>query len=247
MLGSLHIRPSAFQSPMLRRPRAAVAWSHMADRFKEPPAHESPSMVASWQEADRELHSFLTRAIPEALEHTGATAFDQHLVGVQSVLRHWGADEEVARSGLFHSIYGTEGYQGFKLPFTKRKEIRALIGERAERLAWIFCVVDRLSLDELVDRELNHLFEQLSSPLKSSSPRFYDCYSRTELGRFPIRFKSKIEWLDLIELTLADWLEQVEGAAERSNALYGWKVGEAWSYRQVAYHQMAELLMAHRS
>lgn len=37
-------------------------------------------------------------------------------------------------TGLFHSIYGTEGFQGFKLPFTNRKRIRALIGARAERL-----------------------------------------------------------------------------------------------------------------
>lgn len=30
---------------------------------------------------------------------TGAAAFDQHLLGVQAVLRHWGADEDVGRAG----------------------------------------------------------------------------------------------------------------------------------------------------
>ena len=110
----------------------------MADRFREPPPHASPSLVNEWEESDKRLHSFLASSLPEALEHTGTASFDKHLQGVQAVLRHWGADDDVARAGLFHSIYGTEGYQGFKLPFTKRKEIRALIGERSERLVWMF-------------------------------------------------------------------------------------------------------------
>ena len=36
--------------------------------------------------------------------------------------------------------------------------------------------------------------------------------SRDELGRFLIPLQNDEEWLDFLELTLADWLEQVEGA-----------------------------------
>ena len=62
-----------------------------------------------WQEHDAHLYNFLKENIPEALAHTGAAAFDDHLKGVQSVLRSWGAEETTATAGLFHSIYGTEG------------------------------------------------------------------------------------------------------------------------------------------
>lgn len=91
-------------------------------------------IVRKWEKSDDELHSFIGKIIPEALDHTGATAFDEHLKGVQGVLRFWEADDSLCKAGLFHSIYGTEGFQGFKLPFTKRTQIRQLIGNRAERL-----------------------------------------------------------------------------------------------------------------
>ena len=52
--------------------------------------------------------------------------------------------------------------------------------------------------------------------------------------------------LDFLELTLADWLEQVEGAADKENPLFQWNKGEAWSYRRVAYKQMAALLSTER-
>ena len=54
----------------------------------------------------------------------GSITFDEHLKGVQSVLRCWGSDRALCDAGLFHSIYGTEGFQGYKLPFTRRKDIR---------------------------------------------------------------------------------------------------------------------------
>lgn len=178
-------------------------------------------------EADIAMHGYLAASIPEALAHTGAAAFDDHLRGVQAVLRSWGADEAVQKAGLFHSIYGTEGFQGYKLPFARRPDIRTLIGERAERLAWIFCVVDRFTVDTTLDTDMRHFT------------------SRDELARFTIELTDDEYW-DFLELTLADWLEQVEGAAEKSNVLYGWGVGEAFSYRRKAYQRMAELLAQQR-
>lgn len=186
---------------------------------------DNPSTTcAAWKQHDIDLHRFLGESIPEALAHTGAAAFDDHLKGVQSVLRAWGADEAIATAGLFHSIYGTEGFQGYKLPFSRRPDIRKLIGSKAERLAWIFCVVDRFSVD---------------ATLETGQLEFT---ARDELGRFKIVLNDEVEWLDFLELTLADWLEQVEGAAEKDNALYGWKAGEAYSYRRLAYQRMAKLL-----
>ena len=33
---------------------------------------------------------------------------------------------------MFHSIYGTEKFQGFTFPLERRDEVRTLIGDRAD-------------------------------------------------------------------------------------------------------------------
>mmetsp|Transcript_16776 Transcript_16776/g.28459 ORF Transcript_16776/g.28459 Transcript_16776/m.28459 type:complete len:322 (+) Transcript_16776:37-1002(+) len=201
-----------------------VVWSKWkADNWKFPP--DNPD----FKEHDKELHSYLSEvaSLTQDLEHTGAETFDQHLIGVQSILRRWGSSQDVADAGLFHSIYGTEGFQGFKLPLKHRKRMSELIGARAERLAWIFCMVDRKTVDDTLFIE------------------DYDEYvftARAELGRFPIKLTGEQEWLDFIELSLADWLEQVEGAATKANPFFQWEQGQAWGYRRVAYHKMAQVL-----
>jgi hypothetical protein len=98
-------------------------------------------------------------------------------------------------------------------------------------------MVDRLTLDNTL-----HMFDD--EPLQKK-PSF-ELLARPELGRFPIPLKDENEWLDFIELTLADWLEQVEGAAERANPLFEWQKGEAWSYRRRAYAKMADVLVSRR-
>ena len=60
------------------------------------------------------------------------------------------AAERLTNAALFHSIYGTEGFQGYALPLSHRGEIAGLIGAKAERLAWIFCMVDRATVDATV-------------------------------------------------------------------------------------------------
>jgi hypothetical protein len=209
----------------------------VCDRFKVAPAGTSTETLTQWKTSDDKLLQFLQTTLPEALLHTGATAFDDHLTGVQLILRHWRASEDVCRAGLFHSIYGTEGYQGFKLPLFNRPIIRELIGEKAEKLVWMFCMVDRLSVDDT-------LF--LADDMEEQEARAIEFTSRAELGRFPIELVNEEEWLDFLELSLADWLEQVEGAAERENPLFEWKAGEAWSYRRVAYEKMVDILMVRR-
>ena len=75
-----------------------------------------------------------------------------HLVAVYNLMRQHGQDEELCRAGLFHSIYGTEKFQGFKLTLDRREELSALIGPRAERLAYWNCLMDRASLDDQLDQ-----------------------------------------------------------------------------------------------
>ncbi len=75
-----------------------------------------------------------------------------HLVGVHRYMRGLGCSEEICQAGLFHSLYGTERFQGFKLPVERRSEVRELIGERAERLAYLNCAMDRASMDRAVEK-----------------------------------------------------------------------------------------------
>jgi len=74
--------------------------------------------------------------------------------------------------------------------------------------------------------------------------------ARAELGAFAMPLKSHAEWLDFLTLSLADWLEQVEGTATKAVARpvgdgVLWRQGEAWSYRREAYATMASILGEH--
>ena len=93
-------------------------------------------MSASFQELVDYFHTLAT----EDVEHTDGT-YMGHCFTVYRDMKRWGFDEELARAGLFHSIYGTGLFQRFKLPVEKRGEVRELIGERAERLAYLNCAI----------------------------------------------------------------------------------------------------------
>ena len=123
---------------------------------------------------------------------------------------------------------------GYKLPLSTRPQIRKLIGDRAERLVWTFCMVDRKSVDDtlfLLDDE----HQQIN--------RSFEFRARPELGSFPIKLTNENEWLNFLELSLADYLEQVEGAAEKPSELFEWDIGESYSYRRQAYIKMRDILV----
>ena len=212
-----------------------------SSKFKAPNADTDKDLVEEWKITDDQLWKYVNDKVPAILDHTGSSTFDEHLKGVQAVLRYWNSPQHLSNAGLFHSIYGTEGFQGFSLPLSERAKIQQLIGTKAENLAYIFCVVDRSTVDETVFG-WDEQHSQIDDELISST---YKLRARPELGHFDIQL-TKEEWLDFLELTLADWLEQVEGAAKKENALFLWKVGEAYSYRRTAYRKMNEILSKER-
>lgn len=59
------------------------------------------------------------------------------------MLKAWGCESHVCDAGLFHSIYGTQIFKTQTVPYTERGRIRAHIGARAERLAYLFSACDR--------------------------------------------------------------------------------------------------------
>ena len=97
-------------------------------------------------------------------------------------------------------------------------------------------MVDRSTVDQTVFHW---------TPDTNNNSEQFTFLARPELGRFVIKL-NKSDWIDFIELTLADWLEQVQGAAERPSTIFWWKTGEAFAYRRRAYAKMVDILAYER-
>lgn len=160
-----------------------------------------------------ELMAFLRSLGTAEIDHTGHD-FLTHLRAVHDLLAEHGVDAEIAAAGLFHSIYGTEKFRDFCLPLDQREQVRRLIGERAETIAWLNCVMDRSTFDTAVSAALSGDANLAITDRDGNPP--------IELTVGQLR--------DLATVHLFDWLEQVE----RSE--FG------WGYRRTAYLEMATLV-----
>jgi hypothetical protein len=74
----------------------------------------------------------------DSINHSKSTFFE-HLYNTYNILKNMGLPQDVCIAGLFHSVYGTE-YFKCALPVT-REEIKELIGEYSESLAYSFCTL----------------------------------------------------------------------------------------------------------
>ena len=137
----------------------------------------------------RGMVDFLVGLGTDSVPHTGEKGFLAHLIGVYRDLESWGCDRDVCRAGLFHSIYGTQKFQQFCLPEERRGEVRQLIGERAERLAYVNCLMDRSTFDRLI-----------------SSRGPYQIIHRLSGETIEV---DEQDFHDLCVVHLCDWLEQV--------------------------------------
>ncbi len=142
----------------------------------------------------KRLTNFLVGIGIENIPHT-EKSYLAHLIAVYRDLESLGCPEDVCRAGMFHSIYGTEKFQGFTLPLERRAEVRALIGDRAEQLAYLNCAMDRASFDRALDRgdEPYPIIDRLSG-------------AEVKLARH--------DFDDLCRVHLIDWLEQVPRSKE---------------------------------
>jgi hypothetical protein len=137
----------------------------------------------------KRLTEFLVGLGVADIPHTEKTYLG-HLVNVYRLMAARGCTEELCRAGMFHSIYGTQSFQGFKLPLARRPEVAALIGERAERLAYLNCAMDRATLDRALERP--------------DGP-----YPVTDRLTGDEVLLSREDFDDLCRVHLYDWLEQV--------------------------------------
>lgn len=150
---------------------------------------------------------FLLRLGIDKVAHTEKT-YLAHLVNVYRLMEDEGCTPELCAAGMFHSIYGTEKFQGFKLELDQRDIVRQLIGERAERLGYLNCAMDRASFDAaaLGDGETYRFTDRITQETVTMT---------------------RIDFDDLARVHLFDWLEQVE------RSRYGWGYRRA-GYRQLA-------------
>ncbi len=142
----------------------------------------------------KRLTDFLVEIGIEQIPHTHKS-YLAHLVAVYRDLESLGCPEDVCRAGMFHSIYGTEKFQGFTLPLERRGEVRTLIGDRAERLAYLNCAMDRASFDRVLDQvvEPYRIIDRITGLALELSRHDFD---------------------DLCRVHLVDWLEQVPRSRE---------------------------------
>jgi hypothetical protein len=142
----------------------------------------------------KRLTDFLVGIGVQEVAHTHKS-YLAHLIGVYRYLESKGANDELCRAAMFHSIYGTERFQGFKLPLERRSDVRALIGDRAERLAYVNCAMERASFDRAVEQTEGpyRLIDRLTGERVELSPEDFD---------------------DLCRVHLYDWLEQVPRSQE---------------------------------
>lgn len=136
----------------------------------------------------KRLTDFLVGLGIEKIGHTQKN-YLAHLISVYRLMEAQGCTEELCRAGMFHSIYGTELFRGFTFPLERRPEIQGLIGERAERLAYLNCFMVRATLDRALEED-------------------------TEPYRIRLRTGEEValsrpDFDDLCRVHLFDWLEQV--------------------------------------
>lgn len=165
----------------------------------------------------KHLTGFLLAIGVNEIPHTHKS-YLAHLVAVFHMLADQGCAEDVCRAGMFHSIYGTERFQGFTLPLDRRDEVRALIGARAEHLAYVNCAMDRASFDQAVasQDEPHRIVDRIAGAEITLSRRDFD---------------------DLCRIHLVDWLEQVPRCHE-------WEYRRA-AYREMARHLGGEAQQAY--
>jgi len=155
----------------------------------------------------KQCTEFLVALGIEKVAHTEKTYLG-HLVNVYRLMESEGCTEEICCAGMFHSIYGTERFQGFKLALECRAKVQALIGERAEKLAYLNCAMDRATFD-------------LAAEGDGVTYHFRD-----RITGDPVEL-TRADFDDLCRVHLYDWLEQVPRSS------YGWGYRRP-AYRRMA-------------
>ncbi len=95
------------------------------------------------KEPPAEILTFLVSIGAESVSHHAGRTLSCHLVSTHDILRAWNEPESVCIAGLCHSIYGTDAFNTSCLGPDDRDRVKAVIGEAAERLSYLFGAMRR--------------------------------------------------------------------------------------------------------
>ena len=168
----------------------------------------------------KQLTRFLVELGVEQIAHSQKN-YLAHLVGVYHLMQTHGCDAELCRARMFHSIYGTEKFQFFKIDLDRRSELETLIGRRAERLAFWNCFMQRASFDQCLE----------------VAAESYTIAHRETLEELRL---TRDEYDDLCRVHLFDWLEQVP------RSRFGWGYRRE-AYQQMADRLGGAALQTYRA
>ena len=120
-----------------------------------------------------------------ALDQASLDGLKKRLVRVWLLLRSWSIDTEILNAGLFHALYIGNMMPGTDCSDPRRKELAAFIGERAERLVYLFSIIDR---DAFLNRYLSFGNEQplslaLNVPTRQGNVAGEAPSNQTEISR----------------------------------------------------------------
>ena len=143
------------------------------------------------------------------VSHSKRTLLD-HLIGTYNLLQGWDASESVCLAGLFHSVYGTEGFHATLAGIPDRKIIVNIIGREAEALAWLFGI-----------RTNQSFWEQVRVLIQQPDVSAFTLVDRLTEQPVPC---TRNQLLDVINLVLANAIDQVqhipEHFTERHNRMF---------------------------
>lgn len=139
--------------------------------------------------------------------HSGRTLLE-HLSGTRDLMAAWGNAPEVCAAGLFHSIYGTAYYRIQSASLDRRGDVAAVIGSRAEELAFLFCVTDRTGFLEQASSAEPVLHDRVHEAAIRVTPDTIDALIEIEMANC-------VEQIDPAQARpgTADWLEQMRDRA----------------------------------
>lgn len=160
----------------------------LLDRPAPEAAPSEPSFEAKLQ--------FLSQFGAGGVGHSGHVLLD-HLKGTAALLEAWGVDEAVRDAGLFHSVYGTESFQRAILTLDRRGDVAAVIGKRAERLAYLFGAMTKRSF------------------MLALAPRGPGMLTLQDGRQEPV---ARSDLKDLAHIFTANWLEQFPRMQPRQRA-----------------------------
>lgn len=111
----------------------------------------------------------------------------EHLKGTADLLKAWGNREALCNAGLYHAVYGTDGYDQSLVGLAMRPQVASLIGAEAEEITYLYGACDR-----------NAFYPRIGT----TSQLIYS--NRFTRKSFEIRYSAL---KDLCELVLANELE----------------------------------------